>query len=176
MPPATVQLAPAPPSQEPVDGVETARQLVRSLGKIAKQGGTFTTDPQSKPYGFLGGKHLSLSQKIHANLWRFDLSPTARNVLDHMAVHQDDQAMVEVTQSQLATYFGCSQAKVSRAIGQLVHHHFTWKEKRGQYRLNPLYAYRFGSRKHIQLLNTLGPAKLAEHEIVIPPARNEATQ
>jgi hypothetical protein len=170
------RLSPAPPPADTVNGVATARQLLKSLEKIARKGGTFTTDPDVKPYAFYGSRHLSVSQAIQDNLWKFRFSDTARNVLDHMTVHHDDQALVEMTQSALAAKFGCSQSKVSRAMGQLSKHHFTWKERRGLYRLHPLYAYRWGSRKQIRLLEQLGPETLAEHEIVIPPARNEATR
>ncbi|GAA2464093.1 replication/maintenance protein RepL [Streptomyces mauvecolor] len=170
------QLLPVSPSTETVNGLETARQLLKSFEKIARKGGTFTTDPDIKPYAFYGGKHLSLSQVVQDNLWKFGLSETSRNVLDHLSVHHDDRGLVEMTQRGLAVKFGCSQSKVSRAIGQLSKHNFTWKERRGLYRLHPLYAYRWGSRKQIRLLNELGEETLAEHEIVIPPARNEATR
>ncbi|MEV6312589.1 helix-turn-helix domain-containing protein [Streptomyces sp. NPDC051840] len=171
-----VRLSPVPQPPDSANGIETARRLVRSLEQIARKGGTFSTGPEARAYGFLGGRHLSMSQIIQDSLWSFELSTTARNVLDHMTVHHDDHGIVTATQSKLAEHFGCSQSKISRAMSQLTAHHFTWKERRGQYRLNPLYSYRFGSRKHIRLLEEIGPEKLAEHAIVIPPARSEATR
>ncbi|MGW1767702.1 replication/maintenance protein RepL [Streptomyces sp. NPDC002073] len=170
------QPSPAPPPADVVNGMESARQLLKSLERIARKGGTFSTDPDIKPYAFYGGKHLSLSQVLQENLWKFELSLTARNVLDHMSVHHDDQALVKVTQGSLALKFGCSQSKVSRAIAQLGKHNFAWKKARGVYQLHPLYVYRWGSRKQRILLNKLGAETLAEHEIVIPSVRNEVTR
>lgn len=170
------RLSPAPRPADTVNGLESARQLLRSLERLARKGGTFSTNPDAKPYAFYGGQHLSMSKVIQDNLWKFNLSATSRNVLDHMAAHHDDQALVEVTQSSLAAKFGCSQSKVSRAIGQLSKHNFAWKERRGLYRLNPLYAYRWGSARQIRLLKVLGEKTLTEHEIVIPSVRNEVTR
>ncbi|MEC3992021.1 hypothetical protein VSR01_00055 [Actinacidiphila sp. DG2A-62] len=162
------RLAPAPAPADTFDGMESARQLLQSLEKLARKGGTFSTNPDVKPYAFYGQQHLSMSQVIQANLWKFNLSATSRNVLDHMTVHHDDQALVEMTQASLAVKFGCSQSKVSRAVGELTRHNFAWKERRGQYRLHPLYAYRWGSRKQRALLAKLGKDTLTTKEIVIP--------
>ncbi|WP_449479799.1 hypothetical protein [Streptomyces avidinii] len=163
---------PAPPASAPppdhVNALQSAQQLMKSLEKIAQKGGTFTTDPDIKPYAFYGTKHLSLSQTLQENLWKFGLSPTARNILDHMTTHHNDQALTEITQKDLAAKFGCSQSKISRAITQLTRHNFTWKETRGTYRLHPLYAYRWGSRKQHTLLTTLGHNTLTHHQILIP--------
>lgn len=169
------RLAPAPPPADAVNGMESARDLLKRFEKLAKKGGTFTTNPEVKPYAFYGGQHLSASQVIQDNMWKFKLSTMSRDVLDHMVTNHDDQALVEMTQSSLAAKFGCSQSKVSRAIGQLSRHNFTWKERRGVYRLHPLYAYRWGSVKQRRLVKSLEKV-LLEHEIVIPTVRNEATR
>ncbi|WP_086708944.1 replication/maintenance protein RepL [Streptomyces antimycoticus] len=169
------RLAPAPPPADAVNGMESARDLLKRFEKLAKKGGTFTTNPEVKPYVFYGSQHLSASQVIQDNLWKFKLSTMSRDVLDHMVTNHDDQALVQMTQSSLASKFGCSQSKVSRAIGQLSSHNFTWKERRGVYRLNPLYAYRWGSVKQRRLVKSLEKTLLA-HEIVIPTVRNEATR
>ncbi|MFD9339937.1 hypothetical protein ACFWBF_37030 [Streptomyces sp. NPDC060028] len=166
----------APPPVHAVNGMETARQLLKSLEKIARKGGTFSTDPEVRPYAFYGSKHLSSSQVLQENLWKFGLSQMSRNILDHMSANHDGQALVQMTQSSLAAKFGCSQSKVSRAIAQLSKHNFAWKERRGEYRLHPLYTYRWGSRKQHRLLNTLGATTLAAHEIIVPSVRSEATR
>ncbi|WP_405533826.1 hypothetical protein OG592_44375 (plasmid) [Streptomyces avidinii] len=169
------RLAPAPPPADAVNGMESARDLLTRLEKLAKKGGTFTQDPERKPYVFYGTQHLSMAQVIEDNLWKFELTAMARNVLDHLKTNHDDEALVEMTQSKLAVKFGCSQSKVSRAIAQLSHHNFSWKERRGLYRLHPLYAYRWGSVKQRRLVKSLEKV-LLEHEIVIPTVRNEATR
>ncbi|WP_424893323.1 hypothetical protein [Streptomyces sp. XH2] len=169
------RLAPAPPPSDAVNGMESARDLLQRFEKLAKKGGTFTTNPEVKPYVFYGGQHLSASQVIQENLWKFKLSAVSRDVLDHMVTNHDDQALVQMTQSSLALKFGCSQSKVSRAIGQLSRHNFTWKERRGVYRLHPLYAYRWGSVKQRRLVQSLKKT-LVDREIVIPTVRNEATR
>ncbi|GAA1377839.1 hypothetical protein J0695_21630 [Streptomyces beijiangensis] len=167
------RLAPAPPPGDAVNGMESARDLLRRFERLAKKGGTFSTNPEVKPYIFYGGQHLSTSQVIQDNLWKFRLSGMSRHVLDHMVTNHDEQAMVKMTQSELAVKFGVSQSKVSRAIAQLSHHNFTWKERRGEYQLHPLYAYRWGSAKQRRLVKSLEETLLA-HEIVIPTVRNEA--
>ncbi|MBO8196480.1 hypothetical protein ITI46_33340 [Streptomyces oryzae] len=169
------RLAPAPPPSDTVNGMESARDLLKRFEKLAKRGGTFSTNPDVKPYVFYGSRHLSASQVIHENLWKFKFSTMSRDVLDHMATNHDDQALVQMTQTSLAKKFGCSQSKVSRAIGQLSRHNFTWRERRGVYRLHPLYAYRWGSVKQRRLVKSLEKT-LLEHEIVIPTVRNEATR
>ncbi|WP_030990094.1 replication/maintenance protein RepL [Streptomyces sp. NRRL WC-3744] len=169
------RLSPAPPPSDAVNGMESARDLLRRFEKLAKKGGTFSTNPEVKPYVFYGTQHLSMAQVIEDNLWKFDLSTMSRNVLDHLKTHHDDQALVVMTQSSLAVKFGCSQSKVSRAISQLSRHNFTWKERRGVYRVHPLYAYRWGSVKQRRLVKSLEKV-LLEHEIVIPTVRNEATR
>ncbi|MCX4721969.1 hypothetical protein OG818_40475 [Streptomyces virginiae] len=169
------RLAPAPPPTDAVNGMESARDLLTRLERLAKKGGTFTQDPERKPYVFYGTQHLSMAQVIEDNLWKFELTAMSRNVLDHLKTNHDDEALVEMTQSKLAVKFGCSQSKVSRAIAQLSHHNFTWKERRGLYRLHPLYAYRWGSVKQRRLVKSLEKV-LLEHEIVIPTVRNEATR
>ncbi|MFB7453900.1 hypothetical protein [Streptomyces sp. NPDC056194] len=169
------RLVPAPPPSDAVNGMESARDLLKRFEKLAKKGGTFSTNPEVKPYVFYGTQHLSMSQVIEDNLWKFDLSTMSRNVLDHMKTHHDEQALVQMTQSSLAAKFGCSQSKVSRAIGQLSRHNFTWKERRGVYRVHPLYAYRWGSVKQRRLVKSLEKV-LLNKEIVIPTVRNEATR
>ncbi|GHA47769.1 hypothetical protein GCM10010329_82740 [Streptomyces spiroverticillatus] len=124
--------------------------------------------PQPKPYHFTGARHLNLSQELQSQLWRFRLTATARDVLDHLTVTHDEDGTVTVTQTALAAYFGCSQTKVQRALRQLARHHFVWKVRNGRYQLNPLYAYRFSSRKHAALLARLGETTLTTHRIVIP--------
>ncbi|MCB5181892.1 hypothetical protein [Streptomyces antimicrobicus] len=169
------RLAPVPPPMDAVNGMESARDLLTRLERLAKKGGTFTQDPEKRPYVFYGGQHLSVSQVIEDNLWKFEFNSMARNILDHMKAVHDDQGLVEVTQCELAVKYGVSQSKVSRGIGELSRHNFTWKEQRGVYRLNPLYAYRWGSVKQRRLVKALETV-LLEHEIVIPTVRNEATR
>ncbi|MFF3558219.1 replication/maintenance protein RepL [Streptomyces tsukubensis] len=174
-PATTPRLASAPLPADGVNGMQTATQLVSSLERLAKRGGTFTTRDPVKPYVFYGKGHLSMSQVIEDNLWKFDLSAMSRNVLDHLKTHHDQQGLVEMTQSGLAKKYGCSQSKISRAVSQLCHHNFTWREQRGVYRLNPLYAYRWGSDKQLRLVKSLKKT-LVDHEITIPTVRNEATR
>ncbi|MEU9594428.1 MULTISPECIES: replication/maintenance protein RepL [Streptomyces] len=174
-PATTPRLAPAPPPADAVNGMETAQQLVSSLERLAKRGGTFTTKDPVKPYVFYGKGHLSMSQVIEDNLWKFDLSAMSRNVLDYLKTHHDKEGLVEMTQGGLAKKYGCSQSKISRAVSQLSHHNFTWRERRGVYRLNPLYAYRWGSEKQLRLVKSLKKT-LVDHEITIPTVRNEATR
>ncbi|EST17886.1 hypothetical protein [Streptomyces roseochromogenus] len=169
------RLVAAPPPADVVNGMESAQDLMRRFEKLAKKGGTFSTNPEVKPYVFYGPQHLSLSWVIQENLWKFKLSAMSRDVLDHMTTNHDAQALVKMTQSSLATKFGCSQSKVSRAIGQLSRHNFAWKEQRGLYRLNPLYAYRWNSTKQRRLVKSLEKTLLA-HPITIPTVRNEATR
>lgn len=170
------RLSPAPPPPDTVDGVGSARQLLKKLEELARKGGTFSTNPDVKPYAFYGSQHVSTSQVLQDNLWKFRFSEMARNVLDHMTAHHDDQGLVEMTQGSLAIKFGCSQAKISRSIGQLSKHNFAWKERRGVYRLHPLYSYRWGSVKQRRLLLQLGKETLTKYEIVIPKVRNEASR
>lgn len=169
------RLVPAPPPADAVNGMESAQDLLKRFEKLAKRGGTFSLNPDLKPYVFYGSQHLSASQVLQANLWKFKLSAVSRDVLDHMVTNHDAEALVTMTQSSLAGKFGCSQSKVSRAIGQLSDHNFTWKERRGVYRLNPLYAYRWGSTKQRRLVKSL-KAVLLQHAIVIPAVRNEVTR
>ncbi|TSB25639.1 hypothetical protein [Streptomyces benahoarensis] len=173
---AAVGLTPAPAPQDTIDGVESARQLLTKLEELARKGGTFSTNAPIKPYAFYGGKHMSTSQALQDNLWKFGFSETARNVLDHLTVHHDEDALTKMTQKTLASKFGCSQSKISRSIGQLTKHNFAWKERPGLYRLHPLYCYRWGSVKQRRLLTKLGKGTLTKYEIVIPTVRNEASR
>ena len=172
---ARLSPAPAPPDNT-VDGVESARQLLKKLEELARKGGTFSTNPDAKPYAFYGSQHTSTSRVLQDNLWKFGFSEMARNVLDHMTAHHDEQALVEMTQGGMAAKFGCSQSKISRSIGQLSGHNFVWKERRGVYRLHPLYSYRWGSMRQRRLLLQLGKETLTKYEIVIPTVRNEASR
>ncbi|WP_406404206.1 replication/maintenance protein RepL [Streptomyces uncialis] len=174
-PATTSRLAPALPPSDGVSAIESTTQLVNSLDRLAKRGGTFTTKDPVRPYVFYGRGHLSTSQVIEDNLWKFDLSAMSRNLLDYLKTHHDQQGLVEMTQGGLAKKYGCSQSKISRAVCQLSHHNFTWRERRGVYRLNPLYAYRWGSDKQLRLVKSLKKT-LVEHEITIPTVRNEATR
>ncbi len=176
-PAKATRLSPAPPPATTVDGVESARQLLKKLEELARKGGTFSTSPEVKPYAFYGSQHMSTSQVLQDNLWKFGFSEAARNVLDHMTVHHDVEALVTMTQSSLAVKFNCSQSKISRAMAQLSKHNFAWKEQRGLYRLHPLYSYRWGSAKQRRLINRLGEKTLTKYEIVIPTVvRNEASR
>lgn len=166
-----VRPVPVPQKPDDFDGLESAKDLLKRLEELARKGGTFSTKGDPKPYAFYGRIHLSMSQRIQDQLWKFGFSAMARNVLDHMSVHHDDQALVKMTQRGLAEKFGCSQSKVSRSIGELSRQNFAWKESRGMYRLHPLYAYRWGSDKQRDLVNKLGPKVLTAREIVIPNVR-----
>jgi hypothetical protein len=170
----TSPLAPVPaPERDSVNGLESARDLLKQFQELAK-GGSLNYERRRRPYSFYGGHHSSVSDTLQANLWKFRLTTVARDVLDYMVTHHDKQALVETTQAKLGERFGCSQTKVSKAIGQLSSHNFTWKEKRGLYRLNPLYAYGGGSDYHRELVETLQTVLLA-HQIEIPTVRKKET-
>ncbi|MCX5206080.1 hypothetical protein OG897_32280 [Streptomyces sp. NBC_00237] len=158
--------APAPSAAAP--GIGPERKLVETLARISRTGGLVQFTPPPQAYGFQGGSHVNTSQELQGSLWRFRLTTAARDVLDHLTVEHDEHGIVAVTQTQLAQHFGHGQATISRALHQLAHHHFVWKVRRGHYRLHPLFAYRFSSRKHTALLQKLGQATLAAHQIVIP--------
>ncbi|MFF0746618.1 hypothetical protein ACFYVL_40140 [Streptomyces sp. NPDC004111] len=161
----------AAPAQTSAPSASSEQKLVEALARISRTGGSYQFAPPPRPYEFSGQTHLNASQEITLHLWRFRLTTTARDVLDHLAVTHDEHGIVAVAQRVLAAYFGCSQAKISRALAQLSHHHFVWKVRRGQYQLNPRYAYRFSSRKHAVLIARLGEATLKEHAIAIPETR-----
>ncbi|MFE1444275.1 hypothetical protein [Streptomyces sp. NPDC058739] len=144
--------------------------MVEALDKVAANGGTITADAPKQKYQFFSGNHTNVDQVIQANLWRFGLTGMARNLLDHMSTEHDEDGQVRATQAQLAVYFGCSQPKVSKALGELFKHHFAWKIRRGVVQVNPTYTYRWGSRKHRSLMIKLGAKTLREHAIVIPEA------
>ncbi|SEE83583.1 replication protein (RepL) [Streptomyces sp. 2131.1] len=144
--------------------------MVKALDKVATNGGLISSDPPKRPYQFASGQHISLDTDLQANLWQFGLSPMARDLLDHMATHHDDRGELLTTQKKLATHFGCSQPKVSKALTQLDKLHFAWKVRRGVLQVNPTYAYRWGSRKQRALIAQLGAKFLRERTIVIPEA------
>ncbi|MFD3533329.1 hypothetical protein [Streptomyces sp. NPDC058664] len=170
----TSPLAPVPtPERDSVNGLETARDLLNQFSELTK-GGTLTYDRRRRPYAFYGGNHSSVSDTLQANLWKFRLTTVARDVLDYMVTHHDKQALVETTQAKLGEHFECSQTRVSKAIAQLTRHNFTWKEKRGLYRLNPLYAYGWGSDNQRALVVSLQKDLLA-HQIEIPTVRKKET-
>lgn len=172
--PRTPALAPVPaPERDSVNGLESARDLLNQFKELAK-GGTLTYDRKRRPYAFFGSNHSSVSATLQANLWKFRLTMVARDVLDYMVTHHDKQALVETTQAKLGEHFCCSQTKVSKAIGQLSRHNFTWKERRGLYRLNPLYAYGWGSDDHRALVVSLQKV-LLEHRIEIPTGGKKET-
>ncbi|RPK23507.1 hypothetical protein EES37_37770 [Streptomyces sp. ADI91-18] len=168
------QLAPVPaPERNSVNGLESARDLLNQFQKLA-QGGSLSYDRRRRPYAFYGGNHSSVSDALQANLWKFQLTTVARDVLDYMVTNHDKEALVKATQAKLGDHFGCSQTKVSKAMGQLMRHNFTWKEKRGLYRLNPLYAYGWGSDLHRVLVMSLQKDLLA-HQIEIPTVGKKET-
>jgi hypothetical protein len=168
-PPLTARqrLAPVPP---PAPSDDVLRDMVKALDKVATNGGVITQDPPKQPYEFASGQHTSLDADIQTNLWRFGLSPMARDLLDHMATQHNVRGEVVATQKELATYFGCSQPKVSKALTQLDKLHFAWKVRRGVVQVNPTYAYRWGSKKQRALIARLGAKFLRERTIVIPEA------
>ncbi|WP_328930575.1 hypothetical protein OG429_40235 (plasmid) [Streptomyces sp. NBC_00190] len=170
LPQQSARLVPVPRQASAFDDTRSAHQILKSLEKISRNGGHFTADPPPKRYGFEGGTHTNVSQVLQENLWRFNLSGPARNLLDHMSVTHNEEGVVAAKQTALAAHFGCSQSKISRALTELSKHHFTWKVKRGEYQLNPTYSYRFSSTKHQALLRRIGAATLKAHKIVIPPA------
>ncbi|MFB6614031.1 hypothetical protein ACIGFK_36765 [Streptomyces sp. NPDC085524] len=149
-------------------GGKPAAGLLKALERISRNGGIIQADPPPKAYGFPGGTHINYSQQIQENLWRFKLSPMARDLLDHMAATHDVDGIVAATQTALGMYFGCHHSKISRAIKVLTQHNFAWKARQGQYQLNPTYAYRWGSRRHRVLIDRLGAKTLKDHTIVIP--------
>ncbi len=173
-PSRTSPLAPAPePERDYVNGLESAAALLNKFKELSK-GGTLTYDRKRRPYAFYGTNHSSTSDVLQANLWKFRLTTVARDVLDYMVTHHDRQALVKTTQAKLGEHFCCSQTKVSKAIGELTRHNFTWKEKRGLYRLNPLYAYGWGSDHHRELVVSLQDV-LLEHQIEIPTVGKKET-
>ncbi|MFH9677409.1 helix-turn-helix domain-containing protein [Streptomyces sp. NPDC017405] len=142
--------------------------MVKALDKVASNGGAILADPPKQKYQFYSGNHTSVDQAIQANLWRFGLTGMARNLLDHMSTEHDMDGQLRTTQKQLADHFGCSQPKVSKALGELFTHHFAWKVRRGVLQVNPTFTYRWGSKKHRSLMTKLGAKTLREHTIVIP--------
>lgn len=169
--PERSRLAPvvAPPPGRPTS---TELKLLKQLEEIVRRGGSIAVDPPRRRYGFEGGTHLNYSAHLQQHLWRFRLTTTARDLLDHMVVTHDAAGVVTTTQVALATYFGCSQSKISKAFTQLSDHRFTWKVRRGKYQLNPTYAYRFSSAKHAALIARIKAAKkVEEYKIVVPGKR-----
>ncbi|MEE1736394.1 hypothetical protein PUR49_07755 [Streptomyces sp. BE147] len=167
-------LAPVPePERDYVNGLESAAALLTKFKELSK-GGTLTYDRKRRPYAFYGTTHSSVSDVLQANLWKFRLTMVARDVLDYMVTHHDKKSLVMTTQAKLGEHFCCSQTKVSKAIGELSRHNFTWKERRGQYRLNPLYAFRWGSDDHRNLVVELQDV-LLEHQIEIPTVGKKET-
>lgn len=152
----------------PVPSEDLLRNMVRAFADVAANGGTINADPPKQKYAFYSGNHTSVDNVIQANLWRFRLTDTARNILDHMVTGHDEAGQIQATQKELAAYFGCSQPKVSKALGELGKHNFAWKVRRGVLQVNPTYTYRWGSRKHRSLMTRLGAATLRERTIVIP--------
>ncbi|MER6109269.1 hypothetical protein [Streptomyces hirsutus] len=149
--PRKVRLSPVPDS--PRRGPEDQSQnLLKALEKIGRNGGTFHADPPPKRYAFPGGLHLSLSTEIHENLWRFKLPEMARNLLDLMVATHDEDGLIQATQQGLGRHFDCHHSKINRAMKVLDTYNFAWKYRQGQYRVNPVYAYRWGSRKQHALV------------------------
>jgi predicted transcriptional regulator len=144
--------------------------MVKALDKVTTNGGSISANAPKQKYEFFSGRHINLDHAIQSNLWRFGLTVMARNLLDHMATEHDEDGQLHATQKQLAEHFGCSQPKVSKALGELFNHHFAWKIRRGVLQVNPTYAYRWGSRKQRSLMRKLGATTLREHTIVIPEA------
>lgn len=147
----TVRLSPVPdpPSRAPED---QSQNLLKTLEKISRNGGTFHADPPLKRYAFPGGTHLTLSDQIHSNLWRWGLSPMARALLDLMAAEHDEDGLVKATQQSLGKHFNCHHSKINRAMKVLDRYNFAWKYRQGWYRVHPTYAYRWGSRKQHALI------------------------
>ncbi|MEU5978465.1 replication/maintenance protein RepL [Streptomyces sp. NPDC047315] len=142
--------------------------MLKLLDNVASHGGTILAEPPKRKYQFHSGQHTSLDLGLQGNLWRFGLTGMARNLLDHMSAEHDLDGQLRATQKELAEHFGCSQPKVSKALGELFSHHFAWKVRRGVLQVNPTYAYRWGSKKHHSLMTKLGAKALREHTIVIP--------
>lgn len=162
----TVRLSPVPdPSHKVVQDQSPA--LLKALEKIGRNGGTFHSKPPAKPYAFPGGTHLAISDEVHQNLWRFELTPMARHLLDHFTAAHDEDGIVTASQQELGRYFGCHHSKISRAIKLLDQHNFAWKARQKRYQLNPLYAYRWGSERHRALSIRLKKV-LAERQITPP--------
>ncbi|MGW2181230.1 hypothetical protein ACWCXX_24655 [Streptomyces sp. NPDC001732] len=142
--------------------------MVKALDKVASNGGTILAEPPKRSYQFFSGTHTSVDQELQACLWRFKLPEMSRNLLDHMTTEHDEDGQIRSTQKDLAAHFGCSQPKVSKSLGHLFKHNFAWKVRRGVIQVNPMYTYRWGSRKHRALMNKIGAATLREHTIMIP--------
>jgi Firmicute plasmid replication protein (RepL) len=162
------RLAPVP---QPMPSEDVLREMVRALGKVAANGGRIDSDPPKQPYEFASGNFTSVDEEIQANLWRFGLTAMARTLLDRMTTDHDEDGRLKATQKQLADDYGCSQPKVSKALGELTKHHFAWKVRRGVLQVNPTYTYRWGSKRQRSLMSALGEQTLREHTIVIPEAR-----
>jgi hypothetical protein len=168
----TVRLSAAPHPSRSIPE-DLSRTLLQTLEKISRNGGTIVADPPRKGYAFPGGKHLALSTEIHENLWRFKLSPMARDLLDYIVATHDEDGLVQATQQSLGSHFGCHQSKVSRALRALDKHNFAWKHKQGQYQLNPSYAYRWGSRKqHALVARITDVLKARTIQPPLPETRN----
>lgn len=162
---AAPRLAPVP---EPTPSLDLVRSLVKDLEKVSSRGGSVLYDREPQKYGFPSGQHGSFDQEIHDNLWRFNLTSTARGLLDHFMARHDENCQMPVTQAKLAARFECHQSKISRALGQLDKHNFAWKARRGVIQVNPLYTYRFRSSSHRAVLAALGTEMLKKRRITIP--------
>lgn len=145
-----------------------AERIFQQLDEVSDRGVSIHVDPQPRPYLMYSGSHISVDRVIQQNLWRFNLRPLERAVLDLMCVEANDEGVVVVKQVELGEHFGRSQSSVSNAIKTLCGHHFIWKVRRGAYQVNPTYAFGWGSNKQRAALHRIGMATMKEHEIVIP--------
>ncbi|MER7901494.1 hypothetical protein ABTX62_37000 [Streptomyces sp. NPDC096046] len=97
------RLAPALPPADAVNGMESVLELLKRFEKLAKKGGTFSMNPEAKPYVFYDTQHLSMAQIIGGQPLEARPQHRLRNVLDHLKTHHDDQALVEMPRSGLTT-------------------------------------------------------------------------
>lgn len=157
------------PRQWRADGRKgVAESIFQQLDEVVERGGFVHVDRPLKPYLTWSGSHVSYDRVLQQNMWRFNLRPLERAVLDQMCAEANDEGIAEVKQVALAEHFGRSQASVSNAIKSLCGHHFVWKVRRGAYQVNPTYSFAYGSTKQRAALQRIGKATMEEHEIVIP--------
>lgn len=145
-----------------------AERIFQELTEVTDRAVSIHVDAQPRAYLWHSGSHISLDRVIQQNLWRFNLRPLERAVLDLMCAEADNEGIVEVKQVELGKHFGRSQASVSNAIKTLCGHHFVWKVRRGAYQVNPTYSFGWGSSRQRAALQRIGMATMKEHEIVIP--------
>lgn len=149
-------------------GAAQHRLLLDTLSKIARQGGTISSDGEKLDFNFLGGKQfIADSTALEDNLWRFGLPLMAHHLFSHFKANHDHEGQTKVTQAELGRHFGCHHSKINRALKSLDAVNLAWKARQGLYQLHPGASYRWGSRRQRNLVEKLRQ-ELKDRPIVIP--------